>query len=797
MTFNLDYYDENALYESGLDLIKNGFHVMPLHKFTLNGNCSCTRPNCTAAGKHPNTKDWRNCKPLTEDSIESIFDSNTPHGLGIVLKPDQLIIDVDCANGKKGLESKRKLEKLLGQSLDQICNYSVLSGSGSGSTHYYFKKPPDIPIRKKLTDEYPDIDFLSDGCYVVACESIHKSGKAYYLSDLTENDINKLTDAPKKLLELIEHKQTYIDRLPSDPESCTIDEIMEILSYIPPDIDYDEWYRVIYGVHHDTRGSIEGLNTVDAWSANGAKYEGPESIQQQWKAAENLKENQITINTVKYIASQHGYKQLGEEVEGTIDDFFKKVDNNEIEKQVIQHEGQQLQMDDIPEVLRNPPGILKSMVNHAMSISNKPSFLISLVGALQAIGVLAGRDFRTSTNNYTNNYFFVIGDTGCGKEMLKDLPSEIVYAVANAFQIESERRCIATGVTSPGALFSALETHPRMLLLWDEFAHFLEASKGKESDKKLVVSKLLELFSEVKREYLRPEYSKQGVRKEDREEDTPRVLRPLTCFTAITTPIQMQGVLSKKFMEDGTINRFVVVLPQEQHEIVQLQEPKPVPVDILSWFDKVLIALCRKNNAASFSSLDRSKSDEYIQQVILPWNKKALDKAQQYQYDIAELRKTCRKKGYYYIVERSFEHCLKIALTVQLAIDPCADEISEEAVDYSIALIDFLKRQEIKYYDLYYSENALHATMKRVTKMIADTGTDGALEPWLKSEMPLKGMKPRERGEILYALEEDKTIVKVYVKSKSGKGRPSWRYFTLDNAKNIPEERTIHEQPNP
>jgi len=790
--FDFDYYDEEALYQSGIDLIENGFHVMPLHKFTLAGNCACTKDSCPSAGKHPKTKDWRNHTPLTNETLEFLFDNDTPHGLGIVLKPEHLIIDVDAANGKKGLESKKKLEFYLGDTLENLSSYVVISGSGSGSTHYYFKKDSAVNIRKKLTDEYPDIDFLSEGCYVVACESLHKTGNVYHLSEFVENDLSNLKEAPKKLIQLIEQKHSFVDNLDSEPLTCTTEELKEILSYIPPDIDYEDWFRVCMGVHYDTQGSQEGYEIFDQWSAEGTKYEGPQNTFDKWKEGDKPSTAKITIETVKWIAGQYGYKRLGEDVEGTLDDFFNKIDNDEIEKQVITNEsGKVFESDSIPETLRNPPGILNTMVKYSMASSNMPSFLISLVASLQTIGVLAGRDFCSETDNYTNNYFLVIGDTGCGKEMLKSVPRNIIVKIAEAFGLDKELKTMASKANSPGALFTAFELQPRRLFSWDEFGHHLNATIKNSGNEAAVVAKLLELYSEGSSVYIRPEYSQQGVKKEDRDQDVPTVYNPHTCFTGITTPIQMESALNKTFMEDGTINRFMVVLPQEQYDVYEPKKPLQVPVEILSWFDKVLIALCKRNNVPSYTSLSRNDSDKNPNKLILKWDKDAYDRLMQFQYDNVPIKKMCKEKGYHKIMARTYEHALKVALTVQLGIDPNSDSICLEAAEYAVALVDFLKKQEIKYYDLYYSENQFESALKRVTKIIDDAGVEGMKEHELKGKHPLKGMRPRERNEVLTALEEDASIVKRAVKAASGKGRHSLRYFTLKNWSMLPEERKV------
>ncbi|MDZ7906203.1 MAG: AAA family ATPase [Cypionkella sp.] len=59
------------------------------------------------------------------------------------------------------------------------------------------------------------------------------------------------------------------------------DEVLDLLSYISPDIGYADWLAVLMGLHDKFEGSDEGLEIAVEWSAKGAKYVAGE-VEAKW-----------------------------------------------------------------------------------------------------------------------------------------------------------------------------------------------------------------------------------------------------------------------------------------------------------------------------------------------------------------------------------------------------------------------------------------------------------------------------------------------------------------------------------
>lgn len=115
---------------------------------------------------------------------------------GVQLGSTDLVVDIDPRNG--GEESFKKLGS----------NFSTFTvQTGSGGLHIYLKKPAGSKIRKNLR-EFPGIDFITEGGYVVGSGSIHPiTGQPYIIR---EN--GKIEDAPPELLEILQKQEIELTK---------------------------------------------------------------------------------------------------------------------------------------------------------------------------------------------------------------------------------------------------------------------------------------------------------------------------------------------------------------------------------------------------------------------------------------------------------------------------------------------------------------------------------------------------------------------------------------------------------
>lgn len=115
-----------------------------------------------------------------------------------------------------------------------------------------------------------------------------------------------LNEPPQELLDII----TRPNRGAVDVEvtsssfnkksSLSNEDVQYMLSFLDPDMSYDEWLKVGMALHAEGYG----LGVWDAWSAKGKKYSTGE-CQRKWKGFDGS--GSVSIGTLIYIAKQAGY----------------------------------------------------------------------------------------------------------------------------------------------------------------------------------------------------------------------------------------------------------------------------------------------------------------------------------------------------------------------------------------------------------------------------------------------------------------------------------------------------------
>jgi len=174
------------------------------------------------AGKRALIKEWQlttpeNAEPIRKDN----YGVNLPLGI--------LVVDSDPRNYPDGRNSYLELAEDIGGFPD---TFTVTTGGG-GCHHYY--KIPEFRVKKNL-DQYPGIDFLSAGHYVVGPESIHYETHVAYR--VSEGWVNQITDAPPELVSILiaqgESPRTAVANMELVDHEVAIAKYVEYLKGCPP-----------------------------------------------------------------------------------------------------------------------------------------------------------------------------------------------------------------------------------------------------------------------------------------------------------------------------------------------------------------------------------------------------------------------------------------------------------------------------------------------------------------------------------------------------------------------------------
>jgi len=119
---------------------------------------------------------WPTETPLTYDEAHAHMANGG--NIGVRLRPDMLVIDVDPRNFRDGVDSFEALMRRANIS-GASSNWPVVK-TGGGGWHYYLKKPAELTVVHSLQD-FPGVEFKSTGRQVVAAGSVHPEGPRYSL----------------------------------------------------------------------------------------------------------------------------------------------------------------------------------------------------------------------------------------------------------------------------------------------------------------------------------------------------------------------------------------------------------------------------------------------------------------------------------------------------------------------------------------------------------------------------------------------------------------------------------------
>ena len=263
----------------------HGTNLFPCHKRVLNDPRS----------KTPLESGFYNRK-YSRMSLEAYQDEG--HGVGCSLGKRYFVMDVDAPTDqrpdKQGLESLERLIADTGLDLEFV----PCVESPSGGRHYYFKKPPQMKIRKVLK-EYQGIEFITGNNYGLIAGSPHWQGDHYAFS--ADTQLLGLTpdDAPVGLLDKLE-KITK----PNEASQMSCEHLELLLEHVDQDLHstYDDWLQIAMASHSATGGA--GLAEFTSWSAGGAKFTSECRIKEQWDSFDANEEGGITVGTLLHIIKE-------------------------------------------------------------------------------------------------------------------------------------------------------------------------------------------------------------------------------------------------------------------------------------------------------------------------------------------------------------------------------------------------------------------------------------------------------------------------------------------------------------
>jgi hypothetical protein len=542
------------------------FRIFPLHEIKADGSCGCGDAECKAAGKHPKVSRWQNVPNWSEEQFNNMLDYTIETGYGIICD-NHIVLDVDKRNG--GFESLGKLNKDLGMDFEKESEFVV--ATGGGGLHIFFKAPEGVALISHHK-KYVGIDFKSgSGSYLVGCGSLHGSGAYYEKKKGFPQDIS---EAPACLIELLKKPERVRARV-TDKEFIDISEseIVELLSFISPDLAYDDWISIGMGLHDATHGS--GFHLWDDWSSKGTNYDG-DKMDIHWQSFGKCS-NPITIGSVIHHAKEGGWTQ-------PIDLSLPDLEEQETD-------GLPFAIDSVD--LLRPVGFVGEVTQWINSQCRYPREKLAVMSALNLVGNIGAMRYEDDYNGIeANTIFFGVAASGSGKDA-------ILKATSQLFRETGLAAAIHGGIKSEQEIVRNLVRHQAAYYMIDELgiqlkkimnagksgASYLEAAIGTimsvytKSDDAFLISG--DVKDSIRTELIKEAAQCQKKIHENEDEHghyakrfkhlNDRVIpsidngleRPYLSVIGYTTPSTFDSLMGQDMAENGFMSRAIIVREHE------------------------------------------------------------------------------------------------------------------------------------------------------------------------------------------------------------------------------------------
>jgi hypothetical protein len=291
-----------------------GLQLIPLHKW------DAVDAKGRARGKTPRDGAWQAKDYDSRQVLEAV--RRTSINGGVRLPAGIMVLDVDPRNFGEGHD--RLAELVLTARLDLSTAPHTITGSGG--SHYWFRKPADVTLLDSLHD-FPGIEFKSYGRQVVAAGSVHPCGAHYEWDDFAPH-LSEMPELPDSLLRLI-RRPVRAHGEAAGLGDLTPEMLAETLEQLDAEDfqEHEEWLNLMMACHHATAG--EGRQEFIDWSTQDGKYvDDGWIIGRRWDSLHTATSARpVTIKYLHKVVQDHG----GEVARVAAEDDFEEYELPEAE----------------------------------------------------------------------------------------------------------------------------------------------------------------------------------------------------------------------------------------------------------------------------------------------------------------------------------------------------------------------------------------------------------------------------------------------------------------------------------
>jgi hypothetical protein len=416
----------------------------------------------------------------------------------------------------------------------------------------------------------------------------------------------------------------------------------------------------------------------------------------------------------------------------------------------------------IPEHLLTVPGRLQDAVNlfNVTAVSPQPQFAV--LAALALGSTVMGRRWVTSSNNFSNCYFIAIGETGCGKEYIRKF---ILRVLADS---GLERMIGPSSYTSASGVLSSLLTKPTHITIIDEMGRKLKQAASRDNtNAQGMLTALMEVFG-MQDGVMSPQgFSKIGVNKAQSEEMERVVRNPSLTVIGMSTGHDFADAIGYGDVASGFLNRFLIVETDYGIPLPRMVRSVAIGEQLKDWCHECATA---KDGTGLLGDVD--SHDMPPAPVMIEFSRDAIALLDEVTREIHEYRNAHKDSPLSAMKSRSRELIMRLSLIVARSCEEA--EISAASLTWARDFVTFYTSRIIRMIEEKVSINDFHAICNKAIGVIKRSGLKGVTGPELcEAVPPFKGLKVREREEVMKALIDDYGIAKIN-RNEGKRGRPAF-----------------------
>lgn len=278
------------------------FTLIPLHKWHQTSERKAGK--ISYDGKRPLATRWTSVTeqmPMAE--LKELVSRG--HNVGVLLRADQVIFDVDPQNYPldADFEPIDMFAKFCEDQGFDINDYPHVR-TGSGGYHIYMSKPADLKHCNQHVD-YPGLEFKSKGQQVVAAGSVHPKAERLYEWVKEPEFLEPLPEAHPWILDMFREAAERRSTASIGEQILGPDELEELLAGMDPlDFrDHDSWFELMAALHDTCGGDPACGGVFDMWcQGDPESYSG--DVLFRWDSFDTTKNTRITQGSLKKIVAK-------------------------------------------------------------------------------------------------------------------------------------------------------------------------------------------------------------------------------------------------------------------------------------------------------------------------------------------------------------------------------------------------------------------------------------------------------------------------------------------------------------